>query len=127
MKNINTNTILQIVALLFLVIIGYMSFSSGSNWKIIKSELDRAREELRSSRDTLAVTKANLKNSMKELEKLNIQKDIYRRQRDSLLLDFERKNAEDWNSLVAIKDSIRENNDRIAADRVLLDSLFGRK
>ncbi|WP_128755237.1 hypothetical protein [Aquimarina sediminis] len=125
MKSINTNTILQIVALLFLVIIGYMTFNSGSNWKIIKSELDKAREELRISKDTLAVTKSNLKNSIKELEKMNLQKDIVVRQRDSLLFDFKRKNAKDWNELEAIKDTILKNNEKLTEEKALLDRLFG--
>ena len=125
MNNINANTILQIVALLFLVVIGYMIFNSGSNWKIIKSELDNARQELKVSRDTLAVTKSNLQNSVKELKKLQLQKDIITRQRDSLLFDFKRKNAKDWNELEAIKDTISQNNKKLTEHKVLLDKLFG--
>ncbi len=124
MKSINTNTILQIVALLFLVIIGYMSFSSGSNWKVIKTELERAQEELKTSKENLIETKASLQNSKKELERLNLQKDIFKRERDSILLEFERKNAADWNSLETIKENITENNKKLIADREILDSLF---
>ncbi len=125
MKSSNINTILQIVAILFLVIIGYMSFSSGSNWKIIKSELERAREELETSKDTLAVTKANLKTSIKEISKLKLQKDLITHKRDSIVLEFERKNAKDWEDLTSIKNSIEETNIRIKMEQKLLDSLFG--
>ncbi len=125
MKNINANTILQIVALLFLIVIGYMIFNSGSNWKIIKSELDNARQELKVSRDTLTVTKSNLQNSVKALKKLQLQKDIVTRQRDSLLFDFKKKNARDWNELEAIKDTISKNNKKLTEHKVLLDKLFG--
>ena len=125
MKSISTNTILQIVALLFLIIIGYMTFNSGSNWKIIQSELDNARKELKTSRDTLAITKSNLQNSIKEFEKMKLQKDIISRQRDSLLFDFKRKNAKDWNELEAIKDTILKNNEKLIEEKALLDRLFG--
>lgn len=125
MKSISTNTILQIVALLFLIIIGYMTFNSGSNWKIIQSELDKARKELKTSRDTLAITKSNLQNSIKEFEKMKLQKDIISRQRDSLLFDFKRKNAKDWNELEAIKDTILKNNEKLIEEKALLDRLFG--
>ncbi|WP_062054697.1 hypothetical protein [Aquimarina longa] len=125
MKSITTNTILQIVALIFLIIIGYMTFNSGSNWKIIKSELDNAREELKTSRDTLAITKSNLRNSIKELEKINLQKDIITRQRDSLLFDFKKKNARDWEELKAIKDTIIKNNQKLTEEKAVLDKLFG--
>ncbi len=125
MKSTNISTILQIVALIFLIIIGYMTFNSGSNWKIIKSELDKARDELKVSRDTLAVTKSNLQNSIQELKKMNLQKDIIIRQRDSLLFDFKRKNAKDWNELEAIKDSILKNNKKLTEEKAVLDKLFG--
>lgn len=125
MKSTNISTILQIVALIFLIIIGYMTFNSGSNWKIIKSELDKARDELKVSRDTLAATKSNLQNSIQELKKMNLQKDIIIRQRDSLLFDFKRKNAKDWNELEAIKDSILKNNKKLTEEKAVLDKLFG--
>lgn len=125
MKNINANTILHIVAILFLIVIGYMVFNSGSNWKTIKTELDNARQELKTSRDTLAVTKSNLQNSVKELKKLQLQKDIVTSQRDSLLFDFKRKNAKDWDELKSIKDTISKNNKKLNEHKVLLDKLFG--
>ena len=125
MKSINTNTILQIVALFFLVIIGYMTFSSGSNWKIIKSELDRAREELDTSKKIVTTTKAELESSKKEFEKMKAQKDLIIHKRDSLILDFKRKNAKDWEELQRIKDSITLVNDQLAKDRAIVDGLLG--
>lgn len=94
MKSINTNTILQIVALLFLIIIGYMTFSSGSNWKIIKSELDNARNELKTSQETLVNTKSELESSKKEFEKMKAQKDLIIHKRDSLILDFKEEKCQ---------------------------------
>jgi len=44
--NLNTNTILQIVALLFLVILGYMAFRSESKWGVIKEEIKDAVHEV---------------------------------------------------------------------------------
>lgn len=125
MKSINTNTILQIVALLFLIIIGYMTFSSGSNWKIIKSELERAREELKTSRDTLTATQSKLKNSLKEIKKLKLQKDLVTHKRDSLLVDFGQKNAIDWEQKMKLQDSLKAIQDKITVETKLLDSLFG--
>ncbi len=125
MKSINTNTILQIVALLFLVIIGYMTFSSGSKWDIIKSELDRARDELKVSKETLITTQTNLKNSKKEFEQMKAQKDLIIHTRDSLIFDFKKKNAKDWEELQRIKDSIKFNNDKLARDRAIVDGLLG--
>ncbi|MCK8522625.1 hypothetical protein M0D21_13655 [Aquimarina sp. D1M17] len=125
MKSINTNTILQIVALLFLIIIGYMTFSSGSNWKIIKSELDNARNELKTSQETLVNTKSELESSKKEFEKMKAQKDLIIHKRDSLILDFKRRNAKDWEELQRIKDSIKLVNDQLAKDRVIVGSLLG--
>ncbi len=127
MKTINTNTILQIVALLFLVIIGYMTFSSGSKWEVIKSELDRAREELKTSRDTLAVTKANLDTSLEEIHKLTLQKDIITLKRDSLLLEFERKNAKDWDDLQRIKKELQKIKDSLQRDIAVAGALFGKE
>ncbi|AXT61377.1 hypothetical protein D1816_13810 [Aquimarina sp. AD10] len=125
MKNINPNTILQIVALLFLVIIGYMTFNSGSNWKIIKSELDRAREELKTSKETLVSTKSDLEKFKKEFEKMRLQKDLLIHKRDSLIFDFQKKNAKDWEELQRIKDSIKINNDQLAEDKALIKNALG--
>lgn len=124
MKKISTNTILQIIALIFLVIMVYMTFNSSSNWKVIKTELDNARRELKISKDTLTATRSNLQKSLKELEKVQLQKGIVTSQRDSLLFDFKKKNAKDWEELTAIKDSIAKNNDELNENKVLLDKLF---
>ena len=124
MKKLNISTILQLIALVFLLVIGYMTFNSSSNWKIIKSELDQAKKELQVSRDTLSATKANLQKSLTELKKIQLQKGIITRQRDSLLFDFKKQNAKDWQELTALKDSIAKNNDKLNEDKVLLDRLF---
>lgn len=125
MKNINTNTILQIVALLFLVIIGYMSFSSGSNWKVIQQQLDETKQELKDSKEALTATKAELENSKEEFKKMKLQKDFLIHQRDSLIFDFKKKNAKDWEELQRIKDSIQATNDKLAEDKALIKSVFG--
>ena len=124
MKKLNISTILQLIALVFLLVIGYMTFNSSSNWKIIKSELDQAKKELQASRDTLSATKANLQKSLTELKKIQLQKGIITRQRDSLLFDFKKQNAKDWEELTALKDSIAKNNDKLNEDKVILDRLF---
>ena len=125
MKGIQINTVLQVVALLFLIIIGYMTFNSSENWKVITSELEKANKELKISKDTLAITKELLKNSRIEFKQMKAQKDLIIHKRDSLLLAFKRKNAKDWNELQVIKDSIQFTNDQLAKDRVLLQGLFG--
>ncbi|MFD2563150.1 hypothetical protein [Aquimarina rubra] len=125
MKTINISTILQIVAVIFLIIIGYMTFNSSENWKVVTSELEKANQELRVSKDTLAVTKGLLENSRIEFKKMKAQKDLLIHQRDSLLFAFKRKNAKDWDELQNIKDSIQVNNNQLAKDRVLLEGLFG--
>ncbi|WP_025741230.1 hypothetical protein [Aquimarina pacifica] len=127
MKSTNINTILQIVGLVFLIIIGYMTFSSGSKWESIQKDLDNVRNELKTSRDTLKITQTRLKSSLEEIEKMNLQKDIFKRERDSIILDFKKETAADWDALVAIKDSIKENQEKLIAERVLLDSLFNIK
>ena len=126
MKNISTSLILQIVALIFLIIIGYMMFNSGSKWDIISNELERARKELDSSKKVLKNTQSQLTESLHEIERMNLQKDIFKRERDSLLFDFKKNTAEDWDELTAIKDSIKKNHDKLVSERILLDSLFGR-
>ncbi|KAA1243032.1 hypothetical protein [Aquimarina sp. RZ0] len=123
MKNITI--ILQILALLFLIIIGYLIFNSSTNWKIITSELEKAKEELKVSKNVITVTKSQLENSRKEFEQMKLQKDLIIHRRDSLILAFKRKNAKDWNDLQHIKDSIKLTNDRLAKDRLVLDDLFG--
>ncbi|GAA4273784.1 hypothetical protein U6A24_02395 [Aquimarina gracilis] len=125
MKNINTNTILQIVALLFLVIIGYMSFSSGSNWKVVQQQINETKEKLNESEETLKNTQAELKKSKEEFEKMKIRKDILIHERDSLILDFRRKNAKDWDELQRIKDSIRLNKKQLIEDRLIAGKALG--
>ncbi len=125
MKNINTNTILQIVALLFLVIIGYMSFSSGSKWEVIQQQLNITQQELKTSEETLKTTKAELETSKEEFQKMKLQKDLLIHKRDSLIFDFKKKNAKDWEELQRIKDSIKFTNDKLAEDKALINSLFG--
>ncbi len=125
MKNINTNTILQIVALLFLVIIGYMTFSSGSKWEIIEKDLNAAKKELTLSKETLKTTKAELETSKVEFKKMKLHKDLLIHKRDSLIFDFKKKNAKDWEELQRIKDSIKLTNDKLAEDKALINSLFG--
>lgn len=125
MKNISVNTILQIVAIIFLVIIGYMTFNSSGNWKLMKSELKKVEKEIQRSKDTLSATKKLLTKSQLEFKQLKVQKDLIIHQRDSLLLAFKRKNAKDWDELQIIKDSIKSTNDQLSEDRLLLKNLFG--
>ncbi|WP_299897967.1 hypothetical protein [uncultured Aquimarina sp.] len=125
MKSINISTVLQIVALIFLIIIGYMTFNSSENWKVITSELEKANKELKISKDTLAITKNLLKNSRIEFKQMKAQKDLLIHQRDSILFAFKKKNAKDWNELQNIKDSIQQTNNQLTKDRVLLEGLFG--
>lgn len=125
MKSINISTVLQIVALIFLIIIGYMTFNSSENWKVITSELEKANKELKISKDTLAITKDLLKNSRIEFKQIKAQKDLLIHQRDSILFAFKKKNAKDWNELQNIKDSIQQTNNQLTKDRVLLEGLFG--
>ncbi|MBP2833239.1 hypothetical protein J8281_13680 [Aquimarina sp. U1-2] len=127
MKNLNINTILQIIALLFLIIIGYMSFSSGSKWEIIQQQLNTAQQELKTSKETLQTTKIALENSREEFKKMRLQKDLMIHKRDSLIFDFKKKNAKDWEELQRIKDSIKFTNDKLAEDKALINSLFGIK
>lgn len=125
MKSTNVNTLLQIVALIILLIIGYLVFKSSSNWKVIEIELNNARQELKTSKDNVINAKAELENFKKEFEQMKAKKDFIIHQRDSLILHFQKKNAKDWEELQKIKDSIKAVNDKLARDRVILDGLFG--
>ena len=125
MKNVNINMVLQIVALLFLLLIGYMIFSASGNWKIVASELEKANKELKMSKDTLVVTKKRLENQRLEFIQMKAQKELIIHKRDSLLFAFKKKNARDWDELQNIKDSIEVTNNQIAKDRLLLNDLFG--
>lgn len=125
MKSNNVNTLLQIVAIIILLIIGYLVFKSSSNWKVIEIELNNARQELQTSKDNVVNAKTELEKFRKEFEQMKAQKDFIIHKRDSLILDFKRKNARDWNELQRIKDSIKAVNDKLAKDRVILDGLFG--
>ncbi|MEW7289078.1 hypothetical protein [Aquimarina sp. 2304DJ70-9] len=125
MKNTNIGIILQVIALLFLIAIGYLIFNSNANWKTITVELNKAKEELNISKDVITATKFQLENSKKEFVQMKAQKDLIIHRRDSLILSFKRKNAKDWTDLQRIKDSIQRTNDRLAKDRVVLEGLFG--
>lgn len=125
MKTINLSTILQTVAILFLIIIGYMTFKGNDNWKIIKTELEKVNNELKISKDTLSKTKKLLKNVQLKFKQMKAQKDLITHQRDSLLLNFKRKNAKDWNELQKIKDSIKVTNNQLLEDRIKVGALFG--
>ncbi|MEP5340721.1 MAG: hypothetical protein ABJL44_13335 [Algibacter sp.] len=125
MKNTNNNFILQLVALLFLIIIGYLTFNSSENRKIITLELDKAKAELKILKDTIITTKSQLENSKKEFEQMKAQKDLIIHKRDSLVLVFKIKNVKDLMNLQGIKDSIELINDRLVKDRFVLDNLFG--
>ncbi|CAL2090411.1 hypothetical protein [Tenacibaculum sp. 190524A05c] len=125
MKSNNVNTLLQIVAIIILLIIGYLVFKSSSNWKVIEIELNNARQELQTSKANVVNAKTELEKFRKEFEQMKAQKDFIIHKRDSLILDFKRKNARDWNELQRIKDSIKAVNDKLAKDRVILDGLFG--
>ena len=125
MKNISIGTLLQIVSLLFLIIIGYMTFTTSENWSIVSTGLEEAKQELKISKDTLAITRDLLQNSRLEFKQMKAQKNLIIHQRDSLLFAFKRKNAKDWNELQEIKDSIQATNDQLIKDRILLDDLFG--
>ncbi|WP_075343719.1 hypothetical protein [Tenacibaculum agarivorans] len=125
MKSTNINTLLQIVALIFLLIIGYLVFSSSSNWRVIKRELDNAQQELKTSKEKVVNAKSELDKFKKEFEKMKAQKDLLIHKRDSLILEFKRKNAKDWQELQQIKDSIKNTNDKLVKDRLILNGLFG--
>lgn len=125
MKKIDLSTVLQIIALIFLVFIGYLTFKSSSNWSIIKSELENARKELKISRDTLAATKFKLEKSVQTIDKLQLQKEVYALQRDSIILALKRKNAKNWDELTTLKDSINTINSKISEDLALLKKVYG--
>ncbi|MFY7671176.1 hypothetical protein ACOSP6_08800 [Tenacibaculum sp. MEBiC06402] len=125
MKSTNVNTLLQIVAIIILLIIGYLVFKSSSNWKVIEIELNNARQELKTSKDNVINAKTELEVFKKEYEQMKAKKDFIIHKRDSLILHFRKKNAKDWEELQRIKDSIKLVNDKLAKDRVILDGLFG--
>ncbi|AUC16317.1 hypothetical protein BTO06_14680 [Tenacibaculum sp. SZ-18] len=125
MKSNNINTLLQIVAIIILLIIGYLVFKSSSNWKIIEIELDNVRNELKVSKNNMLNAKTELENFKIEFEQMKAKKDFIIHKRDSLIFHFKRKNAKDWQELESIKDSIRVINDKLVQDRLILDGLFG--
>ena len=125
MKNISINTVLQSIALLFLVIIGYFMFTSNSNWQIITAELKKAKSELQLATDSIRATNDQLQRAKLEFQQMKVQKDLLIHTRDSLLLTFQKSNAKDWEDLVKIKDSIARTNEKLDKDRLLLESLFG--
>lgn len=125
MKNTNISIVLQVLALLFLGIIGYAIFTTSSNWEIVSSELEKAKEELKVSKDSITRTKVQLETTRREFEQMKVQKDLIIHKRDSLILGFRRKNAKDWDELQRIKDSIQKTNEQLAKDQVILDDLFG--
>ena len=125
MKQINTSTLLQVIALLFLLIIGYMTFKSNDNWRVMKTELEKVNKELKIAEDTLAKTKQFLQKSQLAFKQLKAQKDLVTHQRDSILLNFKKKNAKDWRALQRIKDSIAITNNKLLEDRIKVGALFG--
>ncbi|WP_340200010.1 hypothetical protein [Ascidiimonas sp. W6] len=125
MQNTHISLILQVIALLFLIIIGYLIFNSSTNWQIVTSELNKAKEELRISKDATILAKSQLESSKKEFKQMKAQKDLIIHRRDSLILTFKRKNAKDWTDLQRIKDSIQLINNRLVKDRSILEGLFG--
>ncbi len=127
MKNNNINIILQIIALVFLLVIGYLTFNTSSNWKVITTELNKAQEELKKSKETIESVQLQLTNAKKEFERMRIKKNLIIHQRDSLIFSFKRKNAKDWDELLGIRDSIELTNDKLAKDRLILNGLFGIK
>lgn len=127
MKNNNISIILQIIALVFLLVIGYLTFNTSSNWKVITTELNKAQEELKKSKETIESVQLQLTNAKKEFERMRVKKNLIIHQRDSLIFSFKRKNAKDWNELLGIRDSIELTNDKLAKDRLILNGLFGIK
>lgn len=125
MKNIPIQTILQSIALLFLVIIGYFMFTSSSNWQIVTSELEKVKKELELSTDSITATKVQLEKTKQEFQQMKVQKDLLIHTRDSLIFSFKRNNAKDWEDLQKIKDSIALTNEKLDKDRLLLEGLFG--
>ncbi|NHN24085.1 hypothetical protein FIA58_000215 [Flavobacterium jejuense] len=125
MKNIPIQTILQSIALLFLVIIGYFMFTASSNWQVVTTELEKAKEELKFATDSILATKVQLEKTKQEFQQMKVQKDFLIHTRDSLILSFKRNNAKDWEDLQKIKDSIVLTNEKLDKDRLLLDGLFG--
>lgn len=127
MKNSNINTILQIIAIVFLIVIGYFTLSSNDNLNIISTELKNTKEELKNSKETIISVQNELKTAQMEFKKMKAQKDLIIHKRDSLILSFEKRNAKDWEDLMRIKDSIKITNDKLTEDRLILDRLFGLK
>ncbi len=125
MKNIPIQTILQSIALLFLAIIGYFMFTSSSNWQIVTLELEKVKKELKFATDSILATKVQLEKTKQEFQQMKVQKDLLIHTRDSLIFSFKRNNANDWEDLQKIKDSIALTNEKLDKDRLLLDGLFG--
>ncbi|MDO6605322.1 hypothetical protein [Arenibacter palladensis] len=125
MKNNNIQIVLQIIALVFLFILFYTTFTFNSNWKVIEDELKNARMELNISKDTILKIRKSIKTTSFELEKLKLQKSLVTQQRDSFLLEFKKQNSVDWDHRIAFKDSLDAVNKRIKEDEILLKKLFG--
>ena len=125
MKNNNIQIVLQIIALVFLFILFYTTFTFNSNWKVIEDELKNARMELNISKDTILKIRKSIKTTSFELEKLKLQKSLVTQQRDSFLLEFKKQNSIDWDHRIAFKDSLDAVNKRIKEDEILLKKLFG--
>lgn len=124
MNNTHLSLVLQGIAIFFLILLAYLNLNSQFEWKSVGKELQMIRTTIRVTTDSLLASKNKLKKRTTALKKIQIQKDILRSERDSILFDFKRKNAKDWKELSEINDTLSKIHTRIQADMLLLDKIF---
>ena len=104
---------IYVSALIILVVAIGIGILSDTGTRQLKKRLETTSAELRAARDTILSVKEKLGTLQQELTSLKSGADILSLQRDSLLLNFRRRNAVDWNQAVQIEQEQKILNEKL--------------
>jgi len=115
------NLFIQIALIALGAIILFKVFQIDANQKIIRSNINKSITEIESAEKNLEEAQAEIAGLEKKIEGFKAERNLFEAQKDSIVLNYRRAQAEDLEELEEIKEDIQKNIDKLDKLRKLND------
>lgn len=115
------NLFTQIALITLGAIILFKVFQIDSNQKTIRDNINKSITEIKSAEKNLEAAQDEIANLEKQIVQFKAERNLYEAQKDSIVLNYRKAQAEDLEELEEIKEDIQENIDKLDRLRKLND------
>jgi len=111
----------QIALITLGAIILFKVFQIDTNQKLIRNNINKSITEIESAEKNLEAAQDEIANLEKQIVQFKAERNLYEAQKDSIVLNYRKAQAEDLEELEDIKEDIQENIDKLDRLRKLND------